>query len=232
MRSSRCSRQVSRSCASRKQYAFHETEKRNSSQRVGRELVARRRAASTVPSSESGASSVVPSRRRGSSVGDDVRDAIDAVEHGVGVEHERRVVVHAMPPHGVVRAVRPVRELAAVAVVEPGDRGCDRHAIFLEQARVVHDHEEPLRNELAVRAAELRHVGVHRELLARDHEVRVGNRRFDDRPAVDRPGGLHEGLVVQERADAGDAFVAAVRVFLAEVARAHRERGGRLGWCS
>lgn len=34
--------------------------------------------------------------------------------------------------------------------------------------------------------------------------------------------------MVQERADARDAFVAAVRVFLAEVARPHGERGGRL----
>ena len=51
---------------------------------------------------------------------------------------------------------------------------------------VVHDDEQPLRHELAVGAAELGHVGVHGELLARHHEVRVHDRGLDHRPAVDR----------------------------------------------
>ena len=49
-----------------------------------------------------------------------------------------------------------------------------------------------------------------------------------DGAAVDRARGLDERLVVQERADAVDALVAPVRVFLAEVAGAHAERGRRL----
>ena len=36
---------------------------------------------------------------------------------------------------------------------------------------------------LAVHAAELGDVGVHRELLARHEQVRVDDRRLDDRPA-------------------------------------------------
>ena len=57
-------------------------------------------------------------------------------------------------------------ELAALAGAEPGDAGDDRHAPGVEQARVVHHHHQPLREALAVGAAELGHVGVHGELLA------------------------------------------------------------------
>ena len=102
-------------------------------------------------------------------------------------------------------AVGPVRERAAVAVVEPRDTGRDRHAVLVEQAGVLHHDEQPLRDELAIGAAELGNVGVHGELLARNHEVRVRDRRLDDRPAVDRPGRLDERRVVQERLDAVDA---------------------------
>jgi hypothetical protein len=85
-----------------------------------------------------------------------------------------------------------------------------------------------LRHDLAIRAAVLRDVGVNRELLSGDHEVRVGDRGFDDGASVDRAGRLDERLVVQESADAVDALVAPVRVLLSEVAGAHSERRGRL----
>jgi hypothetical protein len=45
---------------------------------------------------------------------------------------------------------------------------------------------------------------------------------------VDRAGGLDERLVVQECADAIDAFVASVGIFLAEITGADAERLGRL----
>src|SRR5439155_22794625 len=94
----------------------------------------------------------------------------------------RAAIVAAGPPP----TLRVEGEFAAVAVVEPADGGRDRHAILVEQPRVVHDDPEPLRVELPVRATELRHVGVHGELLPRDEEVRVHDRRLDHRPAVDR----------------------------------------------
>ena len=58
-----------------------------------------------------------------------------------------------------------------------------RHGV--EQPGVVHHDEQPLRQDLAVGAPELGHVGVDRQLLARDHQVGVGDRRLDDRPPVD-----------------------------------------------
>ena len=89
---------------------------------------------------------------------------------------------------------------------------------------MVHHHEQPLRDDLAVAAAELGHVGVHRELLARHHQVGVRDRRLDDRAAVHPAGRVEERLVVEERLDAVDAHLRAVRVLLAEVARADGER--------
>ena len=80
--------------------------------------------------------------------------------------------------------VGPVGERAAVAVVEPRDSGRDRHAPLVEETGVMHHDEQPLRDDLAVAAAELGHVGVHRELLPGNHEVRVRDRGFDDRAAV------------------------------------------------
>ena len=153
-----------------------------------------------------------------------IRDAVDTVKHAVGVEHHCGVEPNLVPFDGAVDPIRPERELTAVAVVKPRDRGRDRHAVFLEQSRVVHDDEQPLRQELAVGAAKLRHVGVHGELLARHHQVRVRDRRLDDIPAVNRPRRIHERGMTEKRLDAGDARVLTVRVLLAEIARADRER--------
>ena len=72
----------------------------------------------------------------------------------------------------------------------------------------------------AVAAAELGYVGVHRELLARNHEVRVRDRRLDDRPSVHLLRRGDERLVMQERLDPLDTHVGAVRVLLTEVAGA------------
>jgi hypothetical protein len=76
----------------------------------------------------------------------------------------------------------------------------DRHAVGVEEARVVHHHHEPLRVERAVRAAELGHVGMDGELLPGDEDVRVDDRRLDHGPPVDRARRLDEALVAQERA--------------------------------
>ena len=77
-----------------------------------------------------------------------------------------------------------------------------RHA--LEEPGVVHDDHQPLRDHLAVRAAELGHVGVHGQLLARQQDVGVGDGRLDDRPIEQPAGRFEQRLVVQERLDAGD----------------------------
>ena len=97
-----------------------------------------------------------------------------------------------------------------------------------KQPGVVHHHEQPLRDGLAADAAELGHVGVHRELLARDHEVGVRDLRLDDRPAVHGTGRVGEPLRVQERRDRRGEQLAGVRVLLAEVAGAGRERADPL----
>ena len=78
-------------------------------------------------------------------------------------------------------------------------------AILLEQAGVVHHDHQPLRKDLAVGAAELGDVGVHRQLLARDHQVGVRDDRLDHRPSVDPAGGVDEPLAVEERLDPVDA---------------------------
>src|SRR5207244_5228169 len=82
----------------------------------------------------------------------------------------RPPALHTLSLHDAlpISTLRVEGELAAVAVVEPADGGRDRHPILVEEPRAVHDDHEPLRVELAVRATELRHVGVHGELLPRD----------------------------------------------------------------
>ena len=58
--------------------------------------------------------------------------------------------------------------------------------------------------QLAVHAPELGHVGVQRQLLARDHEVGEHDGRLDDLPTVDLPGRFDETLMEEERLDALD----------------------------
>jgi hypothetical protein len=90
---------------------------------------------------------------------------------------------------------------------------------------VQHHHHQPLRVALAVRAAELRHVGVHGELLARHQQVRVHDVGHDHRAVVHLLRGLDEGRVAHERLDAGNQVVV-VGVGLAEVVGARREPHG------
>jgi len=155
-------------------------------------------------------------------------DRVDAVEHRVRVEDDAGVGARRDRRGRAVPTLRVEGERAAVAVVEPADGGRNRHAILVEEPRVVHDDHEPLRVELPVRATELRHVGVHGELLPRDEEVRVHDRRLDDRPAVNRARRLEEALVAQEGLDAVDAHLVAVGVALAEVVGACAERRDRV----
>ena len=147
------------------------------------------------------------------------------MEHGVGVEHERGVGPDAVVAPLAIRAVGPVRERAVRAVVEPRDAGGDVEAMLLEQPGVVHHGHQPLREDLAVGAAELGDVGVHRQLLARDHQVGVGDDRLHHRPSVHPAGGVDEALAVEERLDPVDADLGPVGVLLAEVARAGGQGG-------
>jgi len=123
---------------------------------------------------------------------------------------------------------RQERELAASAVVEPRHRGRDRHAPILEQARVAHDDEQPLRMTQPIDAAKLRDVGMDGELLSRDQQVGVYDCRLDHRAAVETTRRLDESLVTQERLDAPDPHLVAVGVRLAEVIRPRREDVRRL----
>ena len=129
-------------------------------------------------------------------------DAVDAVEHAVGVEEQRRVVRDRLRDRGTLGAVRIEAELAAFAVVEPRHAGGDRHAPRVEEPGVVHRDEQPLRHHLAIAAAELGHVGVHRQLLAGHHQVGEHDGRLDHRPAVHLAGGVGEALVEEVRLDA------------------------------
>jgi hypothetical protein len=155
------------------------------------------------------------------------RDPVDAVEHAVGVDEQRGVVRHLVVHGRPVGTVGVERELAAIAVVEPGHAGGDRHAPVFEQARVAHGDEEPLRVQLAVHAPELGHVGVQRELLARNHEVGEHDGRLDHLPPVDVPRRFDEALVEKERLDALDERPGAVGVLFAEVVGAGSEHGDR-----
>jgi len=93
----------------------------------------------------------------------------------------------------------------------------------------MHHHEQPLRQQLAVGAAKLGHVGMHRQLLTGHHQVRVCNCRFDDGAAVDCLGRVNERGMMKERSNTFNAFAGAVGVLLAEIAGAHGQRGERFG---
>ena len=89
---------------------------------------------------------------------------------------------------------------------------------------MVHDDQEPLRDDLAVGAPELGHVGVHGQLLAGKQDVGVDDRGHDHLPAVQRPGRPDEAFVAGEWLDAVGEDLVAVRVRLAEVVRAGRSQ--------
>ena len=142
------------------------------------------------------------------------------MEDRVRVQHDCGVVAGGVPPDGTVRSLGPVRQCPTLGRPEPRDAGGDREAPGIEQPGVVHDDEEPLRHQLAVEPAELRHVGVHRELLTREEEVRVHDRGLDHRPAVHGAGRIDQTLVLTHRPDTLEQQPVAVGVLLAEVARA------------
>ena len=87
---------------------------------------------------------------------------------------------------------------------------------------MVHDDHQPLRIAEPVRPPELRHVGVHRELLSGKQDVRVDDGGLDQRPVVDRLRSGDERGVVEEWSHVV-ARVVAVRVRLAEVVGSRRE---------
>ena len=124
---------------------------------------------------------------------------------------------------GRLGTVGVVGELAPAALAEVGDGSGDRHAPLTEQAGVVHDDEQPLRHDLPVGAAELGDVGVHGELLTREQDVGVDDRRHHDVAIVQRAGSVEKARVVEEALDAGRRYRIAVRVGLAEVVGAGRE---------
>ena len=102
-------------------------------------------------------------------------------------EHLRQVV------HEPGRAVVDRR-----AELRPCGLEHDRHAVLGEQSGVMHSDEQPLGDHLAVRAPELGHIGVGGVLLARHHEIRVDDGRFDHRSIVDLAGRLDEGAGVDD----------------------------------
>jgi len=156
-------------------------------------------------------------------------DPLDPVEYGIRVEHEGGVEANPVLTTCRSGSLRPVGEFTAIAVVEPGDAGRNRHPVILEQARVEHDDEEPLRENLAVRATKLGNIGMSRVFLARNHEIAVNDRGLDERATVDRPCGLDKGLVPEERPDARNELAGSVSEFLAEVTRAGGEDSRVLG---
>lgn len=93
---------------------------------------------------------------------------------------------------------------------------------------MVHDDQQPLGHDLAVGTPELGHVGVHRQLLARQEQVGVDDGRLDHGPAVQALGRRPQARVVAERLDAGCEHIVAVGVRLAEVVGARRPPTGRL----
>ena len=90
---------------------------------------------------------------------------------------------------------------------------------------MAHRDKQPLRMGLAVHAAELGNVGVHHQLLSRDHEIRVDDRGFDDLSTMHLTRRTEESLVEQERLYAIDERPRSVGVLLPEVVRPRRELG-------
>jgi len=131
-----------------------------------------------------------------------------------------------MPHRRTVGAVGIEGQLAALALVEPGDAGGDRHPPAREEPRVVHGDDQPLGMLRAIDATELRHVGVDGELLSGHQQVGVDDGWLDERPSVQRARRLGEARVVEERLDPLDPHIGAIGVRLAEVVR---PRGKRLG---
>ena len=106
---------------------------------------------------------------------------------------------------------------------DPGQPEFDPPVI--EEAGVVHHHAEPLWVELAVDSAELRHVGVDRQLLPRQQQVGEDDRRLDDRTAEDFPGRVAQAFVFEKGLDPGCVDLVAVGVGFAEVVGAGGEGG-------
>ena len=127
-------------------------------------------------------------------------------DDAAGSHQDGGVVLRLELDLGTLDAVGVVVEAAARAPAVPRHAGRDRHAPALEESGLVHDDEQPLGFVLAVRAAEFGHVGVHREFLPGEHDVRIDDVRDHDRLAVEAPRGLGELLVGEQRLDPRDPF--------------------------
>ena len=136
---------------------------------------------------------------------------------------------------GRFRSVRPVFEVAAGALVEPGQRRGDRHGEIVEQVGVAHQAQHPERKLLG--AAEIRQVAMRRPAGHRRVEIDHDRARHDHLRGKRFLRRLDEALVVEEGLGALHLDLAGVRPedaierqVLAEIValvHARRERVGR-----